>query len=179
MIERRAALPQEAVGILLLFAKATMASRPPDFVVGAPDDPYLHRWRLMPRNEHCNAYVHLFLRDDDDRALHDHPYDNVSIVLQHGYMEVLPGPLPESKTQDEKQHARVRMPGDVVFRTAPEAHRVVLIKGPPVSLFFHGQRVREWGFHCPKGWVPWHEFTGADADKPDTSGVVRPGRGCT
>ena len=36
-------------------------------------------------------YLHLFLRDDDDRALHDHPWDNASFLLTEGYVEVLPG----------------------------------------------------------------------------------------
>jgi hypothetical protein len=31
--------------------------------------------------------------------------------------------------------------------------------------------VRDWGFHCPQGWVPWRKFVAAD-----NPGAV--GRGC-
>jgi hypothetical protein len=42
---------------------------------------------------------------------------------------------------------------------------------PAWTLFITGRRVRDWGFHCPKGWVPWQEFT-----DPTDSGRV--GKGC-
>lgn len=40
-----------------------------------------------------------------------------------------------------------------------------------VSLFIAGPKVREWGFHCPNGWVHWREFTAGDRGE-----LV--GRGC-
>jgi hypothetical protein len=49
-------------------------NRQPDFVIGGPAAPYLRRHWLIPRNRFFNIYVHEFLRSDDDRALHDHPW---------------------------------------------------------------------------------------------------------
>ena len=40
--------------------------RQPDFVVGKPEDPYLLRWWVIPRNKRFNVYLHKFLRSDDD-----------------------------------------------------------------------------------------------------------------
>lgn len=61
-----------------LIARATR--RAPDVVIGEADSPYLLRWHPIPRNPIFNVYLHQFLRDDDDRALHDHPWVNVSLL---------------------------------------------------------------------------------------------------
>ena len=66
------------------WARAAMA-RKPDFVIGEPVAPYLRRWWIIPRNEQMNVYLHEILRDDDDRALHDHPWANTSYVIEGRY----------------------------------------------------------------------------------------------
>lgn len=134
--------------------------RQPDFVIGGSLAPYLRRWWILPRNEFANVYLHQVLRDDDDRALHDHPWDNTPLLLSGCYVEH----TPEGKF--------LREPGAVVIRQATDAHRLSLVDGEPaVSLFFTGPKVREWGFHCPKGWVHWQDFTAG------THGELV-GRGC-
>lgn len=139
--------------------------RPPDFVIGGTERPYIRRWWIIPRNRRFNIYLHQILRDDDDRALHDHPWWNISIILRGGYVEVMPS---------GQKRRRV---GQVVIRRAEAAHRLVLMKGadgsaiPCWSLFITGPRVREWGFWCPKGWRHWREFV----DTRDSGAV---GRGC-
>lgn len=118
----------------------------PDFVIGDPA--YLERWWIIPRNEWQNVYLHRILRDDDDRALHDHPWDNVSLLLDGSYREITP------------DGEFIRGPGALVHRKATDSHRLELIDGKPaLSLFFTGAKVRNWGFHCPNGWVPWQDFT--------------------
>lgn len=64
-----------------------MTRRAPDFVIGGAERPYLLRWFVIPRNKVFNVYLHQFLRSDDDRALHDHPWVNLSILLRGGYIE--------------------------------------------------------------------------------------------
>lgn len=136
------------------WARQTMAMRAPDFIIGPGEPDYIRRWFIVPRNIFSNVYLHLMLRDDDDRALHDHPWASRSLILEGGYVEVTPGGVFE------------RMPGDLIERTAEAAHRLILRRDaggmaiPCVSLFFTGPRERDWGFHCPKGFVPWQEFTG-------------------
>jgi len=61
--------------------------RPPDFVIGPSEMPYLRRWWIIPRNRFFNIYLHQFLHSDDDRALHDHMYINLSILLRGRYIE--------------------------------------------------------------------------------------------
>lgn len=45
----------------------------------------------MRRRALLTALVHHILRSDRDRAMHDHPWENASLVLRGGYWEVAPG----------------------------------------------------------------------------------------
>lgn len=134
--------------------------RKPDFIIGSIGNPYMLRWWLIPRNRWFNIYLHKILRDDDDRALHDHPWYSLSVVLSGGYRELTP------------RGVRIVHPGGIILRGAEYSHRLELLDNKPCwSLFFTGPRVREWGFHCPKGWVHWKLFT----DQTDYGNV---GKGC-
>lgn len=148
--------------------------RPPDVIIGGANAPYLRRWHVLPRNRIFNLYLHHFLRDDDDRALHDHPWAWCSYVLAGGYYEhtIAAGGI---------HHRRWRPAGSLAISGPRRAHRVELHKhqaehGPLhvtcFTLFATGPTVRNWGFHCPqRGWVPWQEFT-----DPADPGIA--GRGC-
>ena len=61
------------------------------FVIGEPEEPYLKRWFILPRNRWFNIYLHHFHRSDDDQALHDHPWASVSILLKGSYIEHMQG----------------------------------------------------------------------------------------
>lgn len=165
----------------------TVAKRPPDFVIGrdAEGGPYLRRWYITPWRgwyrhvpEHArtrcqriavavsrllpNLYLHQFLRDDDDRALHDHPSWAVSFMLDGAYIEhtIAAGGI-------QRRHAI----GAGALRVLPtlHTHRIELprVRGesqPCWTLFMFGPTVRQWGFHCPQqGWVHWEKFTAQGA----------------
>ena len=169
--------------------------RKPDFIIGSPDKPYLLRWYITPWSTCCrkdkhgndiewesatlwqklvrtlpNIYLHLILRNDDDRALHDHPWPSISIILQGGFWEITP------------DGQFWRKPGRAYWRKASALHRLELNSSgrdvayyssaegcmmpdfvefliPCRTLFITGFRLREWGFACPKGWVHWRKFT--------------------
>lgn len=180
------------------------ANRLPDFVVGEASNPYLLRWYLTPWREAYkdipkaqrtrwqefvsrlpNLYLHCFLRSDDDRALHDHPWNWWSWMLAGGYTEVTHQPYSQTakfKGADymvidvqakHMQVARIYSAGSLRGQRAEYAHRLILAEGVAAwSLFFVGWRRRSWGFHCSKGWVPWEQFT-----DPATAGATV-GRGC-
>lgn len=139
--------------------------RPPDFVIG---DHYMDRWYLLPRNRFLNVYLHHVRHSDDDRALHDHPWWSASLCLKGWMQEVVRG------DEDRVRHVEQ---GDVVLRSTKFAHRLIIPipKGPYYdgcwTLFITGPVVRVWGFYCPQGWRPWHEFV-----KPGDRG--QKGRGC-
>jgi hypothetical protein len=136
--------------------------RKPDLEIGGSENPYMRRWYLIPRNKWFCVYLHNMLRDDDNRALHDHPAANISIVLRGGYREVLfVGPIVPGMLLPQLC-CKIRRPGTIVFRHADLAHRLELLR--PVgswSLFIMGPKLQNWGFWCgPRArWVPWQQFT--------------------
>jgi hypothetical protein len=74
--------------------------RRPDQIIGQ-GGPYMLRWWLFgtsrKRDDHgdpkprrpfgLSFYLHCFVRSDDDRALHDHPWDFASLILFGDYNE--------------------------------------------------------------------------------------------
>jgi hypothetical protein len=156
---------------LFRWAERIKASRPPDVVIGGEENPYLLRWHILPQNNLFNIYLHEFRRSDDDRALHDHKYPNLSILLDGMYLE--------HRIRAGGIHTReLCCPGTLKARRGSTAHRVELVPHPvtgdPVrctTLFLTSFKTREWGFHCPHGWRHWTEFC---AD----NNYGRVGKGC-
>jgi hypothetical protein len=150
---------------------------------GAPvERPFLLRW-FVGGEKHAwggNSYLHQFIRDDEDRALHDHPWWNLSILLGGQYIEhtIKPGGV---------HWRQLYKAGDAKLRSPQAAHRVELTygtasgnhmnglpevaphlpawvrysdKSPSWSLFITGPKQRPWGFHCPEaGWRSNREFS--------------------
>lgn len=163
----------------------------PDLTITGEHGPYMLRWYITPwsglgrGNEKLwarairllpNIYLHHFVHDDPDRALHDHPWASCSVILTGGYKEHL-----------SDGNIIYRKAPAIHFRRASASHRVELYRDPIIylegeynkvrnireawTLFFTGPKIRNWGFHCPKGWIPWWEFT-----KPGAPGEI--GKGC-
>jgi hypothetical protein len=157
----------------------------PHQVIGGDEHPYLRRWYVIPRNPLLNIYVHQFLRSDDDRALHDHPWWFVSLIVRGSYLEVT-----EAGTNR-------RRAGSIAFRPAEWRHRVQLDSNSWVSdgefpcwtLIVTGRRRRMWGFWCktapwkitgppyieprkvtyhqePDRFIPWEQFGDAGCGEP-------------
>jgi len=178
-------------------AISVVMAHQPDIVIGGEDRPYLLRWFITPWSNYDrdttpasrwealtrrlpNIYLHRFLRSDDDRALHDHPWASLSVILMGAYVE-------HTIAAGGVHHRDLRRPGDMVARGAHAAHRVELLHDaaqldpiwrhaeammglhPVYTLFLTGPRIRNWGFHCRQGWRPHEAFEG-------TYGTV--GRGC-
>lgn len=140
----------------------------PHFIIGGEDNPYLYRWYVLPRNRFFNVYLHKFLRDDEDRALHDHPWWFISVMLKGGYWELIgKGAIFQIK----------RKALSIAFRRATHRHRVVLFRDrelksmPCWTLVITGRVSRAWGFWCLQGFVKWQDFVA-----PSDSGQV--GKGC-
>lgn len=106
--------------------------------VGGVEEPYLAR-AILFRCRWFGIFLHCFLASDTG-GVHDHPWDNASLVLTTGYWE------------EFADGTRAwRGPGAFVFRRAEDFHRVRLLpesEGRAVTwtLFFVGRRRRHWGF---------------------------------
>jgi cold shock CspA family protein len=83
------------------------------------------------------VYLHQFI-DDDEEALHDHPWTFVTLIISGGYTEELAGGA-----------SRSLRPGRVVFRNASRLHRVVVsnkYRGRVWTLVVTGRRFHKWSF---------------------------------
>lgn len=132
---------------------------------------FLIRWFVVPKNRWVNVYLHKFIRDDEDRALHDHPWYNASLLLRNSYIE-------HTIDAGGVHRRQVYKSGELKLRPPWAAHRVELPKGvvevtltgrpilhaqpisvPSWSLFITGPKQKgPWGFHCPGEWLASDDF---------------------
>lgn len=139
--------------------------RPPDLVIApAGYGEYLFRWHVVPRNSEGNVYFHVQTASDPERPLHDHPWDNTSVILAGGYEELIDThPYLDLHPPHWKENIKrvLRKKGDTVHRSAAWAHRLILPLGEPytMSLFTTGPKVRKWGFWEGPKFTPFNEIT--------------------
>ncbi len=146
---------------------------PKKVIVNCEKQPYLHRWYVV-RTERVSLFVHKFVRSDEDRALHDHPWSFIVLPIWRGYIEHnerLPN-IPFDSEHIKELADYVENGPDFVphqsrvwpilgtrFRSSLYRHRVELIDGKPSwSLFIRFKKVREWGFWLPQGFMLWNKF---------------------
>lgn len=134
-------------------------------IVNCERKPYLHRWYVF-RTERISLFIHKFVRSDEDRALHDHPWGFFVLPIWRGYIEHHDPKCEACKNNggrcllDGKSHSRRVHPIiGARLRTALYRHRVELIGNKPAwSLFIRFKKIREWGFWMPEGFVQWNKF---------------------
>lgn len=137
-------------GADLMLAAKLSGDRMPDKIIAPDGNPYIYRWEIAKTQE-AGAYFHIQVASDTDRAIHDHPWDNVSCILAGCYEELFTA---DPAKVDAPLQRRVLLPGMMVARRNSEAHRLILPRGVPycMTLFTMGPRIREWGF--------WFDVTG-------------------
>ncbi len=120
--------------------------------------PMLTRYILF-RVPSFGIFLHHMHRSDHDRALHDHPWPFVSVVLRGGYREI------HDQTLDGSQVSLYHRPGSVLVRPAEWRHRFALYLNLDTepdteawTLVFVGRRSRRWGFFTPQGWCWWRKY---------------------
>lgn len=146
--------------------------RHPDLTIAPDGEPYLYRWHLTPHKlaHKGQTFLHIQVADDPERPLHDHPWDNQSVILSGGYDELWnPTPWLQQTEHDIEDHAIKRMlrERNVVARKASEAHRLFLPKDIPytITLFSVGPVERDWGFWKKTGWVSHEVVTEMTPDR--------------
>lgn len=103
------------------------------------------------------VYLHSHEREDSYRALHDHPWGFISIILRGAYTErvaqVQDGALSLRTLKWRKRFSIHFMPA------AKKAHVIIGVSPNTVSLLFVGRKKRLWGFYTENGWVPWTDYS--------------------
>lgn len=136
----------------------------PHSIMPSASDPYLLRWFLLPRNKVVNVYLHKWMHSDDDRAMHDHPWWFLSLILKGNYTEVTP------------EGAFKRRAGTIAYRPATWRHQVELEKDEEEkfatawSVIVTGPVKRNWGFWCGTRFVAWEDFTAVDGSGGSSRG---------
>lgn len=118
---------------------------PCKIIKGENGQPYLERYMVARwgKNGEHTLFLHRFLDSDSDKGIHDHPWDSKSFIVAGGYEEerlII-------ENGKEKVIKRNILPFSFNVIKKDDFHRIVLKKKVPAwTLFYHGPRVKEWGF---------------------------------
>lgn len=141
---------------------------------------YLRRWTVAEQLDGSCVYLHQFMRSDQDRELHSHPWPaGTSVILLNGYREerrvTRSAPWCPYQMYDVEQH--VYQPGDVVQLKSDTFHRVDLIGTDAWTLICVGPKIQHpegvdgWGFWNRETglYTPWRTFVEAKGLKAQTT----------
>lgn len=161
------------------------AQRTPYFHIMSADgqEMYMGRWWLFnpyDRDTYNPGYwwcpwsvrIHHIMRADNDRDLHDHPWNARTIILRGSYTEqrlIDPGDpvldqlsLPPSAQATEYID---RKPGCTATLRFGEYHRIDSVSdGGVYTLFISGPKQGTWGFLVNGVKVPWRKYLGLDQE---------------
>ncbi|WP_200955643.1 hypothetical protein [Massilia sp. Root418] len=105
--------------------------------------------------------IHHIVLPDQDRDLHDHPWNARTIVLKGGYTE--------ARRENRVYHLYTRLAGDTATLKYGEYHRITSLEpGGAWTMFITGRYRGTWGFMVDGAKVPWREYLGLPA-KPAAS----------
>ena len=120
-------------------------------IIGPDANPLMVRYILF-RCAAFGVYLHNMRRSDYDRALHNHPWPFVSVVLRGGYLEH------HDQTVGGYKTAEWHKPGSVLVRPAEWRHRFEIEPGIRAwTLVIVGRRKQRWGFFLPTGFCWWRQ----------------------
>jgi hypothetical protein len=106
--------------------------------LGKPECPYVERW--VADFGLFSIRIHKWLASDDNRALHDHPWDYYTMVLKGNYYDI-------GETPYDSYSLWSGFPWKLHFRKAERRHWVKLGDEVPTwTILFTGPEKREWGF---------------------------------
>jgi hypothetical protein len=115
-------------------------------ITGVSGEPYLERIFLKDYPDGSKDMLHIIYRSDDDRDMHDHPFNFESRIIRGRYINHM---KTGSVTYGEGQTNIMR---------AEDAHRLEVLDGPVVTLVHRGPKIRDWGFHTIDGWVHHRDY---------------------
>jgi hypothetical protein len=95
-------------------------------------DIYCRRWYI--ETSIGSIRLHHWLKADDDRYFHDHPWSFITFVLKGGYTDITP---------EGNEYMSTRM---IKFRKAIHRHTVKPDEGGCWTIVISGPKIRKWGF---------------------------------
>lgn len=107
------------------------------------------------------VYLHRFHRGDEDRELHNHPWEwSFSFILVGGYREERRVKRWVWNAYEDAVEIHIKPPGAFNAIGKDDFHRVDLLDGECWTLFVTGPKVDTWGFweRATGEFLPWREF---------------------
>jgi hypothetical protein len=114
--------------------------------IGPPDCPVMQRWGII--TPLFSVRLHHFLRPDDHRHPHDHPWWFITLVLKGGYTD--------RSIIDGVEHEDKLSRGSIRFRKA--LHRHWVDTDDSWTLILTGRMNRKWGFWLGDVFKPVSEY---------------------
>jgi hypothetical protein len=103
--------------------------------------------------------IHHIATADNDRVLHDHPWNFLSLVLKGGYIEERPyADIPCWDDEKEMTYRVTRKRWSFGFRRATSRHRVSFVEPDTWTLFIYGRLRQPWGFITQHGKIFWRRY---------------------
>lgn len=108
--------------------------------------------------------IHHIVEPDQDRDMHDHPWNARTIILRGSYSEVRPlrDPTLQYLLRNlSDRHHYTRSAGETAKLKFGEYHRITSISdGGVYTMFVTGRYRGTWGFNVDGVKVPWREYLG-------------------
>lgn len=157
-----------------------LAKKTPYFHIISPQtgEVYMERYWLFnpyppsePQNRkrnwfHISIRLHRIMRPDDDRHMHDHPWNARTVILRGSYSEVRPlrDPVLHAILRNLCDgHHYIRNAGDTATLKYGEYHRIASVSDGGVwTLFITGKYRGTWGFMVDGIKVPYREYLGIE-----------------
>lgn len=130
----------------MLIARAlfSIAGHLPVRCIDIDGRPYLERYYVGSFGG-ITAYLHRFISSDDERNVHDHPWDwSAALILTGGYLEERVRALCTS--YGWLSDFRRIFPFRVNVIRGGDFHRITAPRPETWTLFMHGQKTKGWGF---------------------------------
>lgn len=140
--------------------------------IGRPECPYLKRWVLQFGR--FSIRLHHWRASDDARALHDHPWWFLTLVLKGGYRDIS-APNPRDWDWENNlwaTHTQHLRPGSIRFRPALHTHTVQVDPGGCWTLLLTGPHSRDWGFWVDRQWKRMRRYFKEHGHHPCEEGQV-------
>lgn len=97
-------------------------------------------------------YIHRIYKEDNDKHLHDHPWNFIGIILNGTYVEAYEA-FDGIGFRPRRPFVPVRVPASGYY------HKIASLgKKPVTTLVLRGRRIHEWGYKTSEGFVEAAEY---------------------
>jgi hypothetical protein len=108
---------------------------------------HFRRYQLL-KTPWFKVYLHHILQSDQDKHMHDHPFNFTSFILRGGYREDWAASPYWSDIKERYVTA-----GSLVRHDHTDAHKLTLTTPQVWSLVFVSGETWDWGYQTERGWM--------------------------